>query len=117
MPSGTAKFFLVFVVLTLARVNLMFQAVLLKSMSLLSRLLYAKQRKNSASTSLWIVVSGSIPVSTMADQDITASDDMSGGDPVWRGIEDLPDFNEVMDEWIIMPHKDLLEWWHRAEEA
>ncbi len=52
-------------------------------------------------------------IATMSDQNITASDDMSGGDPVWRSIEDLPDSGEIMDEWMVQAHQDLLAWWRK----
>lgn len=52
-------------------------------------------------------------IATMPDQPIMASDDMSGGEPVWRAIEDLPNSSEIMDDWMVAAHKDLLTWWHK----
>jgi ADP-ribose pyrophosphatase YjhB (NUDIX family) len=52
-------------------------------------------------------------IASMPDQDITPSDDMSGGEPVWRDIENLPGSDEIMDDWMVATHKDLLAWWHQ----
>jgi ADP-ribose pyrophosphatase YjhB (NUDIX family) len=49
-------------------------------------------------------------VATMPDQKLTPSDDMSGGAPVWRHMNDLPGAGETFD-WMITAHKDLLKWW------
>lgn len=49
-------------------------------------------------------------IATMSDpdQDIVPSDDMSGGAAVWRDIKDLPDPDELMDDWLVAAHRDLL---------
>ncbi|HSW98493.1 MAG TPA: NUDIX domain-containing protein [Candidatus Saccharimonadales bacterium] len=47
-------------------------------------------------------------------QKITPSDDMAGGEPVWRGMEDLPGSGEVMDDWMLATHTDLLAWWRKS---
>ncbi|HWZ65578.1 MAG TPA: NUDIX domain-containing protein, partial [Patescibacteria group bacterium] len=44
-------------------------------------------------------------VATMSDQPIAPADDMSGGDPVWRDIEDLPGSAEIIDDWMVTTHK------------
>lgn len=55
-------------------------------------------------------------IATMpADQRITPLDDMSGGEPVWRGIESLPGSDEIMDKWMVDAHHDLLAWWHQNQ--
>lgn len=52
-------------------------------------------------------------IASMAEQDIAPSDDMSGGEPVWRDIQNLPGSSEVMDEWLVRAHEDLLAWWRK----
>lgn len=52
-------------------------------------------------------------IATMPDQSITPSDDMSGGEPVWRIIDNLPGADEIMDNWMVAAHNDLLVWWHQ----
>lgn len=56
-------------------------------------------------------------IATMSDQQIEASDDMSGGEPVWRDIEDLPGADEIIDKWMVQTHEDLLAWWHKNHQA
>ena len=51
-------------------------------------------------------------VATMSNQPIKTLDDMNGGKPVWRDVENLPDINEVVDQWVVAAEKDLLAWWH-----
>jgi ADP-ribose pyrophosphatase YjhB (NUDIX family) len=46
---------------------------------------------------------------------VVPGDDMSGGDPVWRDIEDLPDSDEAAAEWFESAQKDLLVWWHQNQ--
>src|SRR5687768_16642943 len=55
-------------------------------------------------------------IATMSDQHITASDDMNGGEPTWRGMDDLPGSDEIMDEWMVATHRDLLEWWRKNHQ-
>lgn len=55
-------------------------------------------------------------LASMPDQDITPSDDMSGGDPIWRNIESLPGLGEIMDEWMVAVHRDLLVWWRQNRQ-
>ena len=56
-------------------------------------------------------------IATMADQHITASDDMSGGEPIWRDIADLPGSGEVMDDWMIPAQEQLLAWWRQNPQS
>jgi len=56
-------------------------------------------------------------VASMPDQDVTPSDDMSGGDPVWRHVENLPGSDEIMDKWMVATHKDLLAWWRKNHQS
>lgn len=49
------------------------------------------------------------------DQTIIPSDDMSGGDPMWRDIENLPRSRELMDDWMVTAHRDLLAWWQQDQ--
>ncbi|PID31918.1 hypothetical protein CR970_03525 [Candidatus Saccharibacteria bacterium] len=46
-------------------------------------------------------------LATMTEQAITPSDDLSGGMPVWRSIDNLPLAEEVMDDWMIDVQNDL----------
>jgi ADP-ribose pyrophosphatase YjhB (NUDIX family) len=48
---------------------------------------------------------------------ITPGDDMSGGDPVWRSIHNLPTVDELAWDWYLAAHKDLLQWWHQRRQA
>ncbi len=52
-------------------------------------------------------------IATMTDQAIVPSDDMSGGEPVWRAIDDLPGSGEIIDDWMVPVHKALLTWWQQ----
>jgi NAD+ diphosphatase len=56
-------------------------------------------------------------IASVSDQDITPSDDMSGGEPVWRDIEDLPGSGEIMDDWMVAAHRDLLAWWRNNRQS
>jgi ADP-ribose pyrophosphatase YjhB (NUDIX family) len=56
-------------------------------------------------------------IASMADQEIIPSDDMSGGEPVWRDVENLPGSGEIMDDWMVAAHKDLLEWWRKNRQS
>lgn len=56
-------------------------------------------------------------IATMPDQRITASDDMSGGEPVWRDIENLPGSSEIIDDWMVAAHADLLAWWRQNHQS
>ena len=49
-------------------------------------------------------------IAEMTEQRIAASDDMGGGEPVWKEIEDLPSADEIMDVWMVQAQADLLEW-------
>jgi hypothetical protein len=42
---------------------------------------------------------------------------MSGGEPTWRAIENLPTADEIMDEWMVQAHKDLLAWWRKNPQS
>ncbi len=45
--------------------------------------------------------------------DIKPGDDMSGGEPVWRSIDDLPNADELsFDYWQVEAQKDLQAWYH-----
>lgn len=55
-------------------------------------------------------------IASMTDQDITPADDMSGGDPVWRDIEDLPGSGEIMDDWMVEVHEGLRAWWRKNHQ-
>jgi 8-oxo-dGTP diphosphatase len=47
---------------------------------------------------------------------LVPADDMSGGEPVWCDIEDLPSTDEVASEWMVQAQKDLLTWWRRSDD-
>lgn len=42
---------------------------------------------------------------------VSPGDDMSGGDPVWRDIEDLPMAQELSFPWQVAFQDALLQWW------
>jgi ADP-ribose pyrophosphatase YjhB (NUDIX family) len=50
-------------------------------------------------------------IATIASDHIVAGDDMSGGNPVWRNVEDLPSPNEAAAEWFTQAQTDFLVWW------
>lgn len=52
-------------------------------------------------------------IATMPEQAIVPSDDMSGGDPIWQDMEDLPGVGVIMDDWMVKAHEDLLAWWRQ----
>ena len=45
---------------------------------------------------------------------IEPADDMNGGDPVWRSIDDLPEPAELAWHWQVAAQKDLKERFERA---
>lgn len=49
-------------------------------------------------------------IATFGDQPITPADDMSGGDPVWYGIESPPASSDLAWEWYERAQKDLVKW-------
>jgi ADP-ribose pyrophosphatase YjhB (NUDIX family) len=56
-------------------------------------------------------------IASMSDQTITPSDDMNGGEAVWRDIENLPGSGEIMDDWMVATHKDLLALWRKNHQS
>jgi NADH pyrophosphatase NudC (nudix superfamily) len=42
---------------------------------------------------------------------IVPGDDMSGGDPIWRSIDDLPIVDELSWSWQIEAQEDLKKWY------
>jgi len=48
--------------------------------------------------------------------EIVSSDDMSGGDPIWRDINNLPKQDGLAWEWYNEAQKDFIEW-HRTHTA
>jgi len=47
-------------------------------------------------------------------QVIVPADDMNGGAPTWRSIDALPGAGEVMGDWMVQVHKDILSWWRNT---
>ncbi len=45
--------------------------------------------------------------------EVTPGDDLNGGDPMWRDIENLPAQDDLAWEWYADAQKDLSEWWQR----
>lgn len=43
-------------------------------------------------------------------------DDMSGGDPVWRDIKNLPEPDEAAAEWFVEVQKDFVAWWQKNHQ-
>lgn len=58
-------------------------------------------------------VLNSIFIAKYVGGDITPSDDMSGGDPQWRSVNDLPTLDELSWDWYPPAQKDLQEWYKR----
>lgn len=44
--------------------------------------------------------------------EVKPDDDMNGGDPVWRAIDNLPGASEVAWAWIVEAHPDLIKWYN-----
>ena len=57
---------------------------------------------------------GLVFIAHAANDHIVPGDDMSGGEPVWRDIHDLPGPDEAAAEWFEAAQKDLLAWWHKG---
>lgn len=51
-------------------------------------------------------------VAGMADQPVTPGDDMSGGEPTWHDINNLPTADELAWGWYAAAQTDLQNWWH-----
>lgn len=45
------------------------------------------------------------------DEQLRPGDDMDGGMPVWRSINDLPDRTELAWDWYSEAQNDLISWW------
>jgi ADP-ribose pyrophosphatase YjhB (NUDIX family) len=56
-------------------------------------------------------------VANCQNQNITPGDDMNGGEPVWREVEDLPIADELAWDWYQSAQKDLLAWWHKNPQS
>jgi ADP-ribose pyrophosphatase YjhB (NUDIX family) len=56
-------------------------------------------------------------VASCQNQSITPGDDMSGGEPVWHGLEDLPAPDKLAWDWYQAAQKDLLAWWQRNRQS
>jgi len=52
-------------------------------------------------------------VGRLVSAHIEAADDLKGGDPIWRDLDDLPYADEVADVWFPQAQKDLLGWLRR----
>lgn len=52
-----------------------------------------------------------------SDQPIVPSDDMSGGEPVWCDIDALPGSGEIMDDWMVAAHQDIVSWWVQNKQS
>lgn len=50
------------------------------------------------------------------DVQLTPGDDMSGGEPLWRAITDLPMPDELSFAWQVQAQKDLLTWWQNHQD-
>ncbi|MDN5274714.1 MAG: hydrolase [Candidatus Saccharibacteria bacterium] len=48
---------------------------------------------------------------------IVPSDDLNGGEIVWRDIQDLPTRDEIGWNWYIAAQEDLLKWWQKSNSA
>jgi NAD+ diphosphatase len=52
-------------------------------------------------------------IAKMTSEEITPGDDLQGGDPVWRTVDNLPGPEEVADVWFPQAQQDLLAWLQR----
>lgn len=55
-------------------------------------------------------------IGKITDGKITPNDDMNGGDPVWRKVDDLPNTEEQAADWFEESQKDFVEWWHSHKD-
>jgi NAD+ diphosphatase len=51
-------------------------------------------------------------IADFTGQAIVPGDDMNGGEPVWRRLNDLPSLDELAWDWNQESQADLLKWWH-----
>ena len=56
-------------------------------------------------------------IASATSDHLTPADDMSGGEPVWCDIDNLPGPDEVAFEWLNAAQKDLLAWWQRNHQS
>jgi len=42
---------------------------------------------------------------------VVAGDDMGGGDPVWRHVDNLPSSDQQAAKWFDVAQQDFVEWW------
>jgi ADP-ribose pyrophosphatase YjhB (NUDIX family) len=55
-------------------------------------------------------------VATTETERITPGDDMAGGDPVWRKVDDLPRPDEQAAEWFEEAQQEFVAWWHARQQ-
>lgn len=56
-------------------------------------------------------------VATCTDLAVNPGDDMSGGDPQWRSLGELPELHELSDDWYAPAHADLIAWYRRTRTS
>lgn len=56
-------------------------------------------------------------ISRVTGGELRAGDDMSGGEPQWRDIDDLPQPHELAAEWFVDAQSDLQRLWTGGLEA
>ena len=52
-------------------------------------------------------------VATTASPQVTPGDDMKGGAPVWRRVDDLPGPGEQAADWFTQANNDFLAWYRQ----
>ena len=55
-------------------------------------------------------------IASCQNQDPAPGDDMNGGEPTWRDVDNLPAPNELAWDWYQAAQKDLLAWWDRNQD-
>lgn len=56
-------------------------------------------------------------VARMKNEHVVAGDDLNGGEPVWKPLDNLPSSPEVADIWFPAAQRDLLAWLQRNAPA
>lgn len=56
-------------------------------------------------------------IANYIDGQLAPSDDLNGGEPVWRAIDDLPTRAEIGWDWYLPAQADLEKWWQKARNV
>lgn len=55
-------------------------------------------------------------VAEMTGGEVKPDDDMNGGDPVWRDVNDLPAEDELSWPWMYAAQQDVIAWYNRQKQ-